>query len=626
MRYNQFSELIMREGPSLRPGATRLAGGGWQFLVWAPKAERVDLCLASAPAKAIALHPEDHGYFRVLLEDVEADAKYVYRLDGRIDRPDPASRFQPAGIHGPSQVADLSAFPWSDSGWRGRAIEEYVLYELHVGTYTPDGTFEAVIPYLDQLAELGITALELMPVAQFPGARNWGYDGAQPFATQNTYGGPRGLAKLVNAAHQRGLAVVLDVVYNHLGPEGNYLGDYGYYFTDRYRTPWGAALNFDGPHSDEIRRFFVENAIYWLEELHIDALRLDAVHGIVDTSAFPFLAELAWQVHTLARRLHRKLYLIAESDLNDARLVQSPEQGGYDLDAQWSDDFHHAVHTLLTGERNGYYADFGQVQDLATTFAEGWAYSGRYSKFRQRRHGNSPRGIPRHKFVVCNQNHDQVGNRAQGERLSGLVDFEGLKLAAGVTLLSPFLPLLFMGEEYGETAPFQYFTSHSDPNLIAAVRRGRREEFAGFEWNEEVPDPQADSTFLASRLNHGLRHQEPHRTLYSFYRELIRFRRDRLPGNFNLEVTALESEESLMLRHWNDSSEILTFFNFRDSPLPITPLCPSGAWQKELDSADKCWRGPGGSLPSSWEPEKGASAEVPPRSFAVFGRSHEPRK
>lgn len=611
---------------NLRLGATRLTAGGWQFLVWAPKAKRVDLRLVSEPEKIVALQPEHCGYFRAVLDEVQPGAQYLYRLEDRIERPDPASRFQPTGVHEPSQVVDLDAFGWSDSSWRGPALEEYVLYELHVGTFTSEGTFEAVIPHLDRLAELGITALELMPVAQFPGARNWGYDGAQPFAAQNTYGGPQGLARLVNAAHGRGLAVVLDVVYNHLGPEGNYLGDYGYYFTHHYRTPWGAAINFDGAHSDEVRRFFIANAVYWLEELHIDALRLDAVHGIVDTSALPFLAELASEVHALAARLDRKFYLIAESDLNDARLVRPPEQGGYDLDAQWSDDFHHSVHTLLTGERNGYYADFGHMQDLATTLKESWAYSGRYSSFRQRRHGNSPRGIPSHKFVVCSQNHDQVGNHAQGERLSALVDFEALKLAAGVTLLSPFLPLLFMGEEYGESAPFQYFTGHSDPDLIAAVRRGRREEFASFEWGEKVPDPQAESTFLDSRLNHQLRDQEPHRTLYAFYAKLIQFRRDRLPRDCNLEVVASESEKSLAVRHWNESAEILTFFNFSDSSWPITLLCPPGRWQKELDSADARWRGPGGSLPASWEPEKGVSAELQPRSLAVFGRNPEPQR
>lgn len=608
----------MRE---VRLGATRTAAGGWQFLLWAPKAEKVELCLVSPRRKVVPMQPEEGGYFRALVEEAEARCQYVYRLDGKVERPDPASRFQPAGVHGPSQVMDLSAFGWQDASWRGRAIEEYLLYELHVGTYTPEGTFEAVIPYLDQLAALGVTALEIMPVAQFPGAHNWGYDGAYPFAVQNSYGGPEGLWKLVNAAHQRGLAVVLDVVYNHLGPEGNYLGDYAPYFTDRYRTPWGAALNFDGPHSDEVRRFFVENALYWLEGFHIDALRLDAVHGIVDTSAFPFLAELACSVHSRARRLGRKIYLIAESDLNDSRLVRSPREGGYDLDAQWSDDFHHAVHTLLTGERNGYYRDFGRIQDLVTVLTEGWVYSGRYSHFRQRRHGNPARGISGHKFVVCNQNHDQVGNRARGDRLSGLVDFEALKLAAGITLLSPFTPLLFMGEEYGETAPFQYFTGLSDPELIASVRRGRREEFAGFEWSEEVPDPQAESTFLASRLNHQLRDREPHGTLYSFYKELIRFRRERLPANARIEAATSRSAKSLTVRQWNDKSEFWMLFNFNGSASPVEALSPPGTWQKELDSAETRWRGPGSSLPSIWEPGKGASAALQPRSLAIFGRN-----
>lgn len=566
------------------------------------------------------MQPEDRGYFRVVVADLKADARYTYRLDGRTSRPDPASRFQPAGVHGPSQLVDTGGFDWHDAGWRGRALDEYILDELHVGTYTSEGTFAALVPHLDRLADLGITAIELMPVAQFPGERNWGYDGAYPFAVQNSYGGPEGLSKLVDAAHARGLAVVLDVVYNHLGPEGNYLGEYAPYFTDRYRTPWGAALNFDGPQSDDVRRYFIQNALYWLEEFHVDALRLDAIHGIVDSSARTFLAELASAVHALGRRLDRRIYLIAESDLNDSRVVRPPERGGYDLDGQWSDDFHHAVHTLLTGESNGYYADFGRVQDLVTILSEGWLYSGQHSKFRERRHGNSPRGIPPHKFVVCSQNHDQVGNRVRGDRLSTLVDFEGLKLAAGVTLLSPFIPLLFMGEEYGETAPFQYFVSHGDAALIEAVRRGRHEEFAGYQWGDEIPDPQADSTFSSCKLNHALREQEPHRTLRQFYAELIRLRRELPPDSVLLEAAAFESEKCLMVLRSSGAADVLMLFNFRNSTSRITPPCPPGAWQKRLDSADNRWRGAGSALAGTWRMEDRAVVELPPRSFAVFRR------
>ena len=323
------------------------------------------------------------------------------------------------------------------SAWKGRDLASSIFYELHVGTYTPEGTFDAVIPHLDDLADLGITTIELMPVAQFPGARNWGYDGVHPYAAQNSYGGPQGLQRLVDAAHARGLAVALDVVYNHLGPEGNYFGVYGPYFSSRYKTPWGDAINFDGADSEPVRRFFIDNALYWLEKFHMDALRLDAVHGIFDFSANHFLAELQAEAQSLARRLDRRIHVIAESDLNDARLMHGPEKGGYALDAQWSDDFHHSVHTLLTKEHSGYYADFGKLSNLSDTLKNGWCYSGQYSSFRHRPHGNSPAGLARSRFVAFTQNHDQVGNRARGERLTTLVGFEALKLAARHTAALP---------------------------------------------------------------------------------------------------------------------------------------------------------------------------------------------
>jgi maltooligosyltrehalose trehalohydrolase len=373
---------------------------------------------------------EERGYHAAILDDVEPGSFYLYRLDGEKERPDPASRFQPGGVHAPSQVVDPE-FAWEDSCWHGVPLKDYIIYEIHIGTFSAEGTFEAVIPRLDELKNLGLTALELMPVNQFPGDRNWGYDGVHPFAVQNSYGGPDGLKTLVNACHARGLAVVLDVVYNHLGPEGNCFHDFGPYFTRRYRTPWGDAINFDGPNSDEVCRFFIENALYWVSEFHFDALRIDPVHAILDFSAYPFLQELGRAVHEAAEQLDRKIYLIAESDLNDPRLVSHPEAGGYGLDAQWNDDFHHTLHTLLTGERTGYYQDFGQIRHLVKAFRDGFVNSGGYSSYRKRRHGNSSKHIPAHRFVVFSQNHDQVGNRMHGERLSRLVSFEALKLAAG---------------------------------------------------------------------------------------------------------------------------------------------------------------------------------------------------
>jgi maltooligosyltrehalose trehalohydrolase len=496
-------------------GATYLGEGRCRFLLWAPLAQTVEVHIVAPQERLIPLEKTLRGYYQAIVEAVEPGSLYIYRLDGQKERSDPASRYQPQDVHGPSQVVD-TRFPWEDGGWFGRPWRDYIMYELHVGTFTAEGTFDTIIPYLDELKDLGITAIELMPVAQFPGSRNWGYDGVYPYAAQHTYGGPEGLQRLVNACHQQGLAVVLDVVYNHLGPEGNYLGDFGPYFTDRYKTPWGLALNFDGPQSDEVRRFFIENALYWITACHIDALRLDAVHAIVDHSAYPFLDELAAAVHEQAEWLNRRVHVIAESDLDDTRIIRPRELGGYRHDAQWNDGFHHALHTLLTGECDGYYRDFGKVAHLAKAFAEGYVYSGQFSVFRQRRHGNSSRLVPAHKFVVCAQNHDQVGNRMLGERLGQLVSFEGLKLAAGVVLLSPCIPLLFMGEEYGETAPFPYFMSHSDPELIEAVRQGRREEFAAFAWESEPPDPQGEAVFQHAKLNHSLRYEAHHAVLGAF--------------------------------------------------------------------------------------------------------------
>jgi maltooligosyltrehalose trehalohydrolase len=574
--------------------------------------------------RLVPLEMKEYGYYEAVVQDVGPGSHYFYRLDGVRERPDPASRLQPAGVHGPSQVVDLTGFQWEDHKWLGSVLDEYVIYELHVGTYSPQGIFDAITPHLDQLKELGVTALEIMPVAQFPGEHNWGYDGAYPFAVQSSYGGPAGLQRLVNACHQRGLAMILDVVYNHLGPEGNYLADFGPYFTDRYRTPWGPSLNFDGPYSDEVRRLFVENALYWVTDLHVDALRLDAIHAIVDPSAMPFLAELARVVHGEAKRIGRRIYLIAESNLNDPRVIRPPEAGGYGLDAQWNDDFHHALHVLLTQEKAGYYRDFGKFDHLAKAFQDGFVYSGAYSTYRKRRHGASSRDIPASRFVVFAQNHDQVGNRLRGERLSCLTKFETLKLAAGAVILSPFIPLLFMGEEYGETAPFQYFTSHSDPGLVEAVRRGRREEFAPFEWQGDAPDPQGEASFLDCKLDHALRGQEPHATLWEFYHELIKLRQHRSAlrqlSKQHSDVTALAPKRTLVVRRWSESEDLVIAFNFGSDLSSISPMIPTGSWRVELDSASQRWRGPGSLLGSTWESTVDAALELNPESFAVLSR------
>jgi maltooligosyltrehalose trehalohydrolase len=517
-----------------------------------------------------------------------------------------------------------SYFPWQDDHWFGLPLQDHVLYELHVGAFTSEGTFEAIIPHLEDLRSLGITAVELMPLAQFPGECNWGYDGVYPFAVQNSYGGPEGLKRLVNACHQKGLAVVLDVVYNHLGPEGNYLGNFAPYFTDRYRTPWGAAVNFDGAESDHVRRFFIENALYWITEFHVDSLRIDAVHAILDFSACPFLEELALAVHETAEEVNRRIYVIAESALNDSRVIGSQETGGYGLDAQWNDDFHHALHTLLTGEQSGYYMDFGHLEDLAQAFRQGYVYAGKYSPYRRRRHGNSSSHIPARQFVVFSQNHDQVGNRMMGERLSELVSFERLKLTAGVMLLSPFIPLLFMGEEHGETAPFPYFVSHSDPRLIEAVRKGRKAEFASFGWVAEPLDPQDRATFQRAKVNHNLRHEGHHRVLADFYHELIRLRKQ-IPAlahlsKTDMEVLSYESERALVVRRWCDEDEALAVFNFKDAEACPTVSGPAGRWVRLLDSAEDRWQGPGGRVPPSVSLEDGFVLTLPAWSFALLRR------
>ena len=605
-------------------GAIRQADGAWEFSVWAPGRQKVAVHLIGSRDRFVPMNKNHSGYHQVLVRDIEPNSRYVYQLDGLKEYPDPASRFQPEGVHGPSELVNLAAFQWTDANWRAPSLEESIFYELHVGTYTEKGSLDGACSHLAELADLGVTTIELMPVAQFPGSRNWGYDGVYPFAVQNSYGGPLALQRFVNAAHAQGLAVALDVVYNHLGPEGNYLGQFGPYFSDRYKTPWGQAINYDGPESDPVRQFFIENAIYWFEQYHIDILRLDAIHGIFDFGACHILAELEKQVELARKRLGRELRLIAESDLNDARILLPGEKGGYGLPAQWSDDFHHSLHTLLTHETKGYYADFGSVGHLAGVLRDGWFYQGQYSRFRRRRHGNSPAGIPRSHFVVCSQNHDQVGNRARGERLSTLVNFEAQKLAAGMTLLSPFVPLLFMGEEYGEQAPFLYFTSHGDKDLVEAVRRGRREEFAEFGWSNEVPDPQGETTFANSRLQHRLREADPHRVLRLFYQELIRFRRaNYLSADPDLEIKETESQSILTVTRTVGGRCLLMIFNFGSSEVELPSIARSVHWTTELHSADSRWLGPSERFPRSVGPTDAVT--LPGQSFVVFsyeGKGH----
>jgi maltooligosyltrehalose trehalohydrolase len=494
------------------------------------------------------------------------------------------------------------------------------MYEIHIGTFTAKGTFDAALSRIDDLSELGINAIEIMPVAQFPGERNWGYDGVYPFAVQNSYGGPEGLRMFVNECHRKGIAVILDVVFNHLGPEGNYLWDYGPYFTDHYKTPWGQAINFDGPHSNAVREYFIENALYWLRDFHIDALRLDAIHGIYDISAKPFLSHLSERVEQFSREQGRKYYLVAESDLNNAFVAKPSLSGGYGLDSLWCDDFHHSLHSLITGESNGYYVDFGKVEHLAKSLNEGFVYSGQYSIFRNRNHGNSSADLPADRLVVFAQNHDQVGNRLQGERLSGLVSFEALKLAAGTVILSPYVPLLFMGEEYGETAPFLYFISHSDQGLIEGVRQGRRKEFETLDRHEEFPDPYSTDTFVKSTIQWEKKDQGSNMTLLNFYRELIRLRKT-VPSLSHSERNCLSVRSDavnkiIVIQRWKDSNHTLMILNFNQSDITIGNLAGGKKWEKVLVSSDENWDGPGSTLLSSIAADE--EVLIRAESFALY--------
>ena len=601
-----------------RLGAAYLGEDTCHFRVWAPTLATVGVHLLRTE-RLVSLRRAERGYHETVVEDVRPGDGYFYDLGGHRLRPDPASRWQPQGVHGPSAVID-DGFPWNDADWQGIGLEDYIIYELHIGCFSPGGTFEAAIPLLDYLKDVGITAVELMPVAQFPGTRNWGYDGVLPFAAQDSYGGPEGIKRLVNACHQRSLAVILDVVYNHLGPEGNYLSEFGPYFTERYRTPWGAALNFDGPSSDQVREFFIQNALYWLRDCHFDALRLDAVHAILDHSPFTFLEELAVAVRSESGRLNRRKFLIAESAANDARLVRGPERGGYGLDAQWNDDFHHCLRTLLTGERNGYYRDYGEFAHLVKSYREGFAYSGEYSEFRRHRHGTSSRDLPARCFVVFAQNHDQVGNRMRGDRLTATVSFEDLKLAAGLVILSPYIPLLFMGEEYGENAPFPYFVSHSDADLIDAVRRGRSAEFASFEWPGEIPDPQDEATFASAKLRHELRKAGEHKILLEFYRELIRLRKI-VPALAHLsketmDVTAIEAKKLLIVRRCSGADRVLLLANLNSAEVSADISLHAGKWRKIVDSRARQWGGGGSAVPDQVNDSE--QFVMPERSLVLF--------
>ena len=499
-----------------------------RFAVWAPAAGRVELVL-DAQRRPMR---RDHEWWLRDVPEAGHGTDYAFAVDGRAPTPDPRSRWQSRGVHGPSRVHDPHTIAWTDERWRGVALPGALLYELHIGTFTPEGTFDAAIDRLEHLVELGVDLVEVMPVAAFPGRHGWGYDGVHPYAVHEPYGGPDGFARFVDACHARGLGVVLDVVYNHLGPSGNYLATYGPYFSDKHHTPWGQGANLDDRHADEVRRWIVDNALMWLRDYHVDALRLDAVHALADDSATHLLEQLATEVDALSAALRRPLTLIAESDRNDPRVVTAREAGGYGLDGQWLDDCHHALHALLTGEGQGYYADFAAdpYAALAKTLRRAYFHDGTWSSFRGRVHGRplDTERVPAHRFVTFLQNHDQVGNRATGDRLSQHISTGRLEVAAALLLTGPFTPMLFMGEEWGASTPWQFFTDHPEPELAEAIRAGRRREFAEHGWAaEDVPDPQSPQTVQRSTLDWAEREKEPHASLLAWHRALVALRRTR---------------------------------------------------------------------------------------------------
>ncbi|HEY0118954.1 MAG TPA: malto-oligosyltrehalose trehalohydrolase [Cellulomonas sp.] len=582
----------------------------WRPAVWAPAAtQRVDLVLPAEhhEARVVPLERAEHGWWRSREVALEHGTDYWFSVDGEVPRPDPRSAWQPHGVHGPSRTFDPGRLGWTDASWPGRDVRGAVVYELHVGTFTPEGTLDSAIGRLEHLVELGVDMVELMPLAAFPGRHGWGYDGVGLYAVHEPYGGPAALQRFVDAAHARHLAVCLDVVYNHLGPSGNYLGEFGQYFTDRHQTPWGAAVDLDGPDSAGARAFVVDNALQWFRDFHLDALRLDAVHALIDESPRHLLAELSDDVAALADRLGRPLSLVGESDLNDVRLVTPIAEGGLGMTAQWADDVHHAIHAFLTGERHGYYVDFGSPEVLATALTTVFVHDGGWSTFRRQNWGRPvPDEVDGHRFVVFASDHDQVGNRALGDRPSARLDAGGLAIAAALVLCSPYTPMLFMGEEWGARTPWQFFTDYDEPELAEAVRRGRAEEFAGHGWAQlygdevDVPDPQAESTVAASRLDWSEPVQPGHARLLAWYRQLIELRR-RIPelASGDRRATRVENGDGWVLVR---RADVCVAVNVDDHPRGV----PVGVGTSEVLAA--------------WEPVTVAGSEVhvPGRSVAVL--------
>lgn len=540
------------------------ADGSAEIVLWSPPAEQAVL-INHTNGKNIILSKEELGYWRTTTNKIEPGHKYKFSIDGgKTSYPDPASLSQPDGVHEASGAVDLS-FNWTDTNWKNLPLEQYIIYEIHPGTFSPEHNFQGIENKLDHLADLGINAIEIMPVGQFPGSRNWGYDGVYPFAVQHSYGGAKALQQLVNTCHEKGIAVILDVIYNHIGPEGNYLPAFGPYFTDKYSTPWGKAINYDDAWCDGVRDYFIENALMWFRDFHIDGLRMDAVHAIKDLSPVHLIKEIKERTNQLMQKTGRNHYLIAEMDLNNPVFINPPEKCGYGLDAQWIDEFHHALRVSSGQKREGYYSDFDGINHLAKSYTDAYVYDGQFSEHRKKIFGVKTNN-PGKQFVVFSQNHDHTGNRMLGERTSQLVSFEMCKLMAAAVMVSPFLPMLFMGEEWGETNPFLFFISHTDKELAALVNKGRKEEFSYFNWEGEPPDPRLEETFNRSMLQWDLLNEEQHKKMYDFYKQIITLRKTqpalKYPERKNTKAEADAQNKILTLHRWHEGQYLVCIMNF----------------------------------------------------------------
>ncbi|KAA0993649.1 malto-oligosyltrehalose trehalohydrolase [Dyadobacter aurulentus] len=602
-----------------RPGISFNEFGEAEILVWAPLAEEVRISVVSSGEK-IPLEKLGYGYWGIKTSGVKPGDSYLFDLGDDQLLPDPASLFQSEGVHGPSEAVDLRDFQWTDQQWVNPALPAYIIYEVHIGTFTPEGTLAAMEKRLDYLADLGVTAIELMPVSQFAGPRNWGYDGVFPYSVQDSYGGPKAMQHFVNACHSKGIAVILDMVYNHLGPEGNVFGQYGHYFTDKYNTPWGEAINFDDAWSDAVRHYFIQNALMWFRDFHIDALRLDAVHAIKDFSPVHVLQEMKMRVDELSEATGRQPYLMVEMDLNDTRYIKPVDQCGFGMDAQWIDEFHHALRVSSGQQQSGYYSDFEPVVSLAKSFRDAYVFDGTYSEHRKRKFGVKADGFPGHRFIVFSQNHDHIGNRMLGERTSQLVSYEMQKLLAGTVMVSPFLPLLFMGEEWSESNPFQYFVSHTDPELAEAVRKGRKREFAAFHLEGDAPDPVGEETFQQSKLQWDLLEKEPHRTMFRYYKQLISLRKEQpalsAADRSGLTVTVPEGKELIILERNTAGQLLVAVLNFAKNSEEVV-LPHAQKWQKLIASSDQEWNGDR-TLPEHLE---AGALHVAAESFTLYAAS-----